>query len=70
MIIWFGYCLRIFLWALQRFYERKEDRYLDYLWDKISLVHDLDDMRSPKNGVYYTKKKPPTLAAIDEKPAI
>lgn len=47
-----------FLWALQRFYERQEDRYLAYLWPQFSLVHDLDDKRSNPYGVYYTQKKP------------
>jgi hypothetical protein len=59
-----------FLWALQRFYERKEDRYLDYLWERFRLVHALDDVHSPKYGVYYTKKKPLTLAALQEIPGI
>ena len=54
-----------FLWSLQRFYERHEDRYLEYLWPKYSLVHDLDDTRKAKYGVYYDKKRPLTLAAFD-----
>ena len=53
-----------FLWALQRFFERHEDRYLTYLWPQISLVHDIDDKRMKEYGEYYTKKKPLTLAAI------
>lgn len=28
-----------FLWALQRLYERGEDRYWEYVADKVSLVH-------------------------------
>jgi hypothetical protein len=54
-----------FLWALQRFYERHEERYLDYLWPHFSLVHDLDDIRQNAYGVYYTQKKPLTLAALE-----
>lgn len=53
-----------FLWSLQRFYERREDRYLNYLWPSFRLVHDLDDTRQAKYGVYYTQKKPLTLAAL------
>lgn len=53
-----------FIWALQRFYERGEDRYLSYIWPKVSLVHDVDDKHEKEYGVYYTKKKPLTLAAI------
>ena len=34
-----------FVWALQRLYERDEDRFLTYLWEAFRLVHDLDDTR-------------------------
>jgi hypothetical protein len=54
-----------YLWALQRFYERREDRYLEFLWPQFSLVHDLDDKRDHPYGRYYTQKKPLTLAALD-----
>jgi hypothetical protein len=54
-----------FLWSLQRFYERREDRYLELLWNSFRLVHDLDDTRKTPYGVYYTRKKPLTLAALD-----
>jgi hypothetical protein len=47
-----------FLWALQRCYERGEDRYISYLWDRVSLVHDIDDDREARYGVYYSKRKP------------
>jgi hypothetical protein len=55
-----------FLWTLQRFYERKEDRYLDLLWKSFRLVHDLDDTRKNPYGEYYTRKKPLTLAALGD----
>lgn len=54
-----------FLWSLQRFYERKDDRYLELLWKSFRLVHDLDDTRQYPYGVYYTQKKPLTLAALE-----
>jgi len=54
-----------FLWSLQRFYERREDRYVELLWNSFRLVHDLDDTRRTPYGVYYTRKKPLTLAALD-----
>ena len=60
------YCL----WALQRLYERHEERYVALLWSRFSLVHDLDDTRQARYGVYYTKKKPLTLAAIQDLPGI
>jgi len=40
------------------------------LWSRFSLVHDLDDARQARYGVYYTKKKPLTLAAIQDLPGI
>lgn len=47
-----------FLWALQRFYERGENRFLKLLWPSFSLVRDLDDTKKYKYGEYYTQKKP------------
>jgi len=54
-----------FLWALQRFYERGEDRYLRYLWPAFRLIHDIDDTREAPYGVYYNQKRPLTLAALE-----
>ncbi len=46
-----------FLWTLQRFYERGEDRFLRLLWPQFRLVMDIDDKREADYGVYYTQKK-------------
>jgi len=65
-----------FTWALQRLYEKKEDRYLSYLQDSIHLVIDIDDKRrhlvididdkrSTKYGVYYSQKKPLNKVALE-----
>ena len=51
-----------FLWALQRLYERKEDRYFEYLKDSFSTV--LDISNSPSKPILYTKRKPLSLAAL------
>ncbi len=59
-----------FLWALQRLYERGEDRYLQFAWPAFRLVHDVDDTRQAEYGVYYTQKKPLTLAALGRAPGI
>ncbi len=59
-----------FLWALQRFYEREEDRFLEYLWPSFRLVRDFDDTRHYKYGEYYTQKKPLTSAAKKNLPGI
>ncbi|MBD2133324.1 DUF3800 domain-containing protein [Sphaerospermopsis sp. FACHB-1094] len=53
-----------FLWALQRLYERGEDRYIEFLWSKFALVHDIDDTRFARYGVYYTRKNPLTATKI------
>jgi hypothetical protein len=34
-----------FLWALQRLYEQQDERYLEFVWPKVGLVHDVDDTR-------------------------
>ena len=44
-----------FLWALQRCYERGEGRYLDYIWERVHLVHDIEDRRRGPAGAYYTQ---------------
>jgi hypothetical protein len=40
------------LWALQRFYERGEERYLHAMWSKFDSVLDLDDL----NGTTFNEK--------------
>jgi hypothetical protein len=59
-----------FLWALQRLYERREDRYVELLWPSFRLVNDLDDTREARYGVYYSQKKPLTLVALENVPGI
>jgi hypothetical protein len=55
-----------FLWALQRLYERGESRYWDFIAEKVSMVHDVDDKRQADYGVYYSGKsgKLPTAESI------
>lgn len=47
-----------FLWALQRHYERGEDRYLELIWDKVVEIDDLDAIEGGRKGVIYNKKRP------------
>lgn len=54
------YCL----WAVQRLFEKEEDRYLQMLWQKVSLIHDVDDTCQNRYGCYYTKRRPLTVANI------
>jgi hypothetical protein len=55
-----------YLWALQRFYERREDRFLELIWPQVGEIHDLDRVVDGKRGVFYTKQKPLTLAAFEK----
>jgi hypothetical protein len=54
-----------FLWALQRCYEKGEDRYVEYLWPAFSLLWDIDDTRDHRYGRYYTRKKPLRKDCLD-----
>jgi len=56
-----------FLWALQRLYERGEERYWEYVAEKVSLVHDVDDTRNHEYGEYYHKRNPLTVAKCAKK---
>jgi len=56
-------CLQVidyYLWAIQRLYERGEDRFLRLLWQQAGLVYDVDDTREKKYGVFYTQDNPLT----------
>ena len=46
------------LWALHRYYSRQEGRFIEMLWDKVGLIHAVDDTANATYGTYYTKKKP------------
>ncbi|MCF7992862.1 MAG: DUF3800 domain-containing protein [Thiohalocapsa sp.] len=56
-----------YLWALQRFYERREQRFLELIWPQVGEIHDLDRLEKGRRGVFYTKQKPLTSAAFDRK---
>lgn len=53
-----------YLWALQRLFERKEDRFLINIWQQCKLVIDIHDLRNNPYGEYYTKHNPLTLEKI------
>jgi hypothetical protein len=55
-----------FLWAVQRTFEKHEDRFLRLLWPQCSLVVDADDIREKAYGRYYTQQRPLTAAALEE----
>lgn len=54
------YCL----WAVQRAYEMREDRFIRLLWPHVHCVWDCDDIRGGKSGTRYTKEKPLDAANI------
>jgi len=56
-----------FLWALQRLFERGEGRYLDYVWSKVRLVHDVDDIHRYAYDEYYSQDNALTEAAIQKR---
>src|SRR5205807_10584187 len=56
-----------FLWALQRFYEKGEDRFWNFVWPKVRAVHDLDDTREHSFGTIYWPDKPLTKDARAKK---
>ena len=59
-----------FLWALQRLYEKGEDRFIQMLWPRCCLVRDIDDTRKAKYGAYYNKKTPLDAALLYGHPEI
>ena len=58
-----GLAVDYFLWALQRCYEKGEDRFWSFVWPKVRVVHDLDDTRVDSFGTIYTPQKPLTKEA-------
>jgi hypothetical protein len=53
-----------FLWAIQRFYERSEDRYLGVIWPKVRLIMDIDDTREKGYGKWYSQSTPLTIETV------
>jgi deoxyribodipyrimidine photolyase len=48
-----------FLWALQRMYEREEDRYFEFLREHYRLIMDFDDKRAGTSyGRWYSDQDP------------
>jgi hypothetical protein len=50
-----------FLWALQRLYEKNEDRFWASIEAKVKWIYDRDDTREKPFGKYYTPQNPLTL---------
>jgi hypothetical protein len=52
-----------FLWALQRLYERNEERYLSFIWPQVVEIHKIYALGLGNLSIPYTKDHPLTLAA-------
>jgi Protein of unknown function (DUF3800) len=46
------------LWALQRYYNAQESRFIELMWDKVGVVHAIDEKTISVEGIHYTKKNP------------
>lgn len=53
-----------FLWALQRLYEKGEDRFFNLLARQFRLIIDLDDKRNNAYGEYYSERNPLSVQKI------
>jgi hypothetical protein len=53
-----------YLWALQRLYEERQDRFFLLLKDDYRLIMDLDDTRSKQYGEWYSDSNPLTLEKV------
>ena len=47
-----------YLWAVQRYYERGESRYLEYIWPQVVSIHALDEIADGRMGVLYGLRRP------------
>lgn len=56
-----------YLWALQRCYEKGEDRFLRNVWGHCKLIMDIDDKRNNDYGEYYNGRKPITADCLRER---
>lgn len=59
-----------FLWALQRVYERREDRFFSILSVRVGVIHDLGDTRIAAYRRYYSKRSALTASTLPERPRI
>jgi len=55
---------------LQRLFEWGEDRFLQNIWKRYKLVHDVDNTRRDGYGGYYNKRNAPTAERLKSHPGI
>ena len=56
-----------FLWAVQRFFERREERFVELIWSKVDWVHDLDLIEDGRRGVRYDQARALNLSERSRK---
>lgn len=56
-----------FLWATQRWFERGQARYLEYVWPRVVVLHAMDEATHSARGVFFTQRNP--IAFNDRKDA-
>jgi hypothetical protein len=47
-----------FLWALQRYYEFGESRFIELVWRQVGEINDLDKEEGPRRGILYGPTRP------------
>lgn len=47
-----------FLWATQRWFERGQSRYLEFIWPRVVLIHAVDDVKRDPRGTHYSQRSP------------
>jgi len=57
-----------YLWALQRLYERGEDRFFNMLAGGYRLIMDIDDTAKKSYGEWFSDSHPLTLDKIGNAP--
>jgi hypothetical protein len=57
-----------YLWALQRLYERAEDRFFNTLAKGYRLIMDIDNTRNKPYGEWFSDQNPLTLQKIEKPP--
>jgi hypothetical protein len=61
-------CLQVvdyYLWALQRLYERREDRYFAVIADGFRLIMDIDNKKNRRYGEWFTDRNPLAMDKIN-----
>jgi len=53
--------------ALQHFYQRKEECFLDMIWPQVGEVREQDLVEDGRRGLFYIKQQPLNLVTFERK---